>query len=354
MSPEEVAQNTVRGQYGPGKKDDGSPAAGYRQEPDVSPTSTTETFAALKLWIDNWRWEGVPIYLRSGKSLWKRGTEIVVQFKKAPPVIFRETGTAGGLESNKLLFHMQPDQGIELRFHAKSPGPAMNLQKVDMRFDYRESFEESRGTGYEVLVYNAICGDATLFSRTDLVEAAWRVAQPVLDTWAKAPVDFPNYPAGSWGPKESFDLIERDGRNWIEVFNRTALEKVPLFKDIDAVWLHNIAMMLQPRVASAGEVIAQRGSVGNEMYFICRGQVEVLNAAGVRLTTLAEGDFFGELSLLFSEPRNATVRAMTPCDLFVLDKADFLRVLKTEPKFEAAIQAAVQQRYAALHPIVGS
>src|SRR5207244_3111134 len=151
--------------------------------------------------------EGVPVYLRSGKSLWKRGTEIVVQFKKAPEVLFRNTPAAERLESNRLVFHIQPDQGIELRFHAKAPGPAMFLQKVNMRFDYSEAFEASRGTGYEVLLYNCMTGDATLFSRTDLVETAWRVAQPILDYWAEAPVqDFPNYPSGSWGPKAAFDL----------------------------------------------------------------------------------------------------------------------------------------------------
>ena len=209
MSPEEVAQNAVRGQYGPGKKPDGTPAVGYRQEPDVNPQSPMETFAALKLFIDNWRWEGVPVYLRSGKGLWKRGSEIVVQFKKAPEVIFRNTPAAAAMESNRLLFHIQPDQGIEFRFHAKTPGPAMFLQKVNMRFDYREAFEASRGTGYEILLYHCMIGDATLFSRTDLVESAWRVAQPVLDAWAAAaPTDFPNYTAGSWGPKAAFDLME--------------------------------------------------------------------------------------------------------------------------------------------------
>src|SRR5262249_49332520 len=144
------------------------------------------------------------------------GTEIVVQFKKAPEVIFRDTPAVGRLEANRLIFHMQPDQGIELRFHAKIPGPTMQLQRVDMRFDYREAFETARGTGYEVLLYNCMIGDATLFSRTDLVETAWRIAQPILDVWASTPAnDFPNYPAGTWGPKAAFDLIGQDGRRWI-------------------------------------------------------------------------------------------------------------------------------------------
>ena len=213
------------------RRPDGTVTPGYREEPDVPPQSTTETFAAVRLYIDNWRWEGVPIYLRSGKALWKRGTEIVVQFKKAPEVIFRGTPAADALEPNRLIFHIQPDQGIELRFHAKTPGPAMYLQKVNMRFDYSEAFKASRGTGYEVLLYNCMIGDATLFSRTDLVEAAWRIAQPMLDAWtATTPHDFPNYPAGSWGPKAAFDLIERDGRQWVEVVNRDMLEQVPLLQ----------------------------------------------------------------------------------------------------------------------------
>ncbi|MGH7322070.1 MAG: glucose-6-phosphate dehydrogenase, partial [Candidatus Rokuibacteriota bacterium] len=225
VASEDVATHAVRGQYGPGQKPDGAPAVGYREEPDVDPRSATDTFAALKLHIDNWRWEGVPVYLRSGKRLWKRGTEILVQFKRAPEVIFRDTPAVRSLDANRLIFHIQPDQGIELRFQAKAPGPIMTLQKVDMRFDYREAFEASRGTGYEILIYNCMIGDATLFSRTDLVETAWRVAQPILGVWGSTPpTDFPNYPAGSWGPKAAFDLIERDGRKWFEIVNRDVLE----------------------------------------------------------------------------------------------------------------------------------
>jgi glucose-6-phosphate 1-dehydrogenase len=347
LKPQEVGRhNAVRGQYAPGKKADGSPAVGYRQEPDVNPQSRTETFAALKLHIDNWRWDGVPIYLRSGKSLWKRGTDIVVQFKKAPEVLFRDTPAVEKLESNRLLFHIQPDQGIELRFHAKAPGPSMFLQKVNMRFDYSEAFEASRGTGYEVLLYSCMMGDATLFSRTDLVETAWRIAQPIMDVWAEAPVDdFPNYPAGSWGPKAAFDLIERDGRKWVEVINRGVLEKVPLFQAGDAVFLHNLAMMLKPVVYSPGEYIIRKGDTGSEMYFICRGQAEVLDAAGKRLNTLGEGDFFGELALLLSKPRTASIRATSNCDLFVLDKSDFSRVVKDHPQFASCLREIAEKRY---------
>jgi glucose-6-phosphate 1-dehydrogenase len=345
MTPEAVRQNTVLGQYGPGKKADGTPAAGYREEPDVNPHSATETFAALRLWIDNWRWEGVPIYLRSGKGLWKRGTEIVVQFKRAPEVLFRDVPGVAGLESNRLVFHVQPDQGIEFRFHAKTPGPAMALQKVNMRFDYRETFEAARATGYEVLLYHCMRGDATLFSRTDLVESAWRVVQPILDTWAAdVPADFPNYPAGSWGPRSAFDLLARDGRRWVEVINRSVLERVGLFRGAGPVFLHNLSMMLRPVVCSPGDMVIQQGETGREMYFICRGQVEVLDGAGRRLSVLGEGEYFGEMSLLLAQPRNASVRAVTPCDLFVLDKGDFQRVLRDHPEVAASLHETARQR----------
>jgi glucose-6-phosphate 1-dehydrogenase len=345
MKPEEVPLHAVRGQYGPGKKADGTPAPGYRQEPDVDPQSRTETFAALKLHIDNWRWEGVPVYLRSGKALWKRGTEIIVQFKKAPEVIFRETPAADRVEANRLIFHIQPDQGIELRFHAKTPGPLMFLQRVNMRFDYREAFEAARGTGYEILVYNCMIGDATLFSRTDLVETAWQIAQPVLDLWATTPGDeFPNYAAGSWGPKAAYNLIERDGRRWVETINRNVLEKVSLFQQADAVFLHNLAMMLKPVVYSPGDFVIRKGDMGSEMYFICRGEVEVIDGGGKVLKTLGEGDFFGELSLLLSQPRTASIRAATLCDLFVLDKADFNRVLKDRPQLAASLREVAKSR----------
>jgi len=344
MRPEDVLRDTVRGQYGPGRKPDGTAVPGYRQEKNVSPESNTETFAALKLHIDNWRWEGVPIYLRSGKSLWKRGTEIAVQFKKAPEVLFREEQGVPHLEHNQLIFHIQPDQGIELRFQAKHPGPLLSLQKVDMRFDYQDAFEASRSTGYEVLLYRCMRGDATLFTRNDLVETAWRIAQPVLDTWAEnPPADFPNYEAGSWGPKPAFHLIERDGRKWLEVINRAVLEKVPLFAGTSSVFLHGLALVLKPALFAAGDVIVRKGEPGAEMYFVARGEVEVDN--GERLIALGEGDFFGEKSLLLAEPRSATVRARTQCDLYVLEKADFMRVLKDHPKFASSILDAYCRRY---------
>jgi glucose-6-phosphate 1-dehydrogenase len=346
MKPEDIRKLTVRGQYGPGKKADGKETVGYRQESDVDPKSRTETFAAIKLFIDNWRWEGVPIYLRSGKALWRRGTEILVQFQKAPEVIFRDLPGVPRLDSNQLVFHIQPDQGIELRFQAKNPGPSMSLQKVNMRFDYRESFEASRATGYEVMLYSCMQGDAMLFSRSDLVETAWRVAQPLLDFWAATPADeFPNYPAGSWGPKTSFDLIERDGRKWLEVVNRDVIDAAPLFQGTDEVFRHQLALALKPVVAAPGEVVIRKGDMGNEMYVLVKGEVDVVGGDGRVLAHLGEGSFFGETSLLLSEPRNATIRAATYCELFVLDKADFNRVLRDHPQFAQTILDAAQSRY---------
>jgi glucose-6-phosphate 1-dehydrogenase len=346
MRPEDVRKLTVRGQYGPGRKADGKDAVGYRQEPDVDPQSRTETFAALKLFIDNWRWEGVPIYLRSGKALWRRGTEIQIQFEKAPEVIFRDLPGVPRLDSNQLVFHIQPDQGIELRFQAKTPGPSMSLQKVNMRFDYREAFEAARATGYEVMLYSCMQGDAMLFSRSDLVETAWRVAQPMLDVWAATPAgEFPNYPAGSWGPKAAFDLIERDGRKWLEVVNREVVETVPLFQGTDDIFQHKLAMALKPVVAAQDELVIRKGDVGNEMYFLVKGEVDVVGGDGRVLAHLGPGSFFGETSLLLSEPRNASVRAATYCELFVLEKADFNRVLRDHPQFAKAILDTGQSRY---------
>jgi glucose-6-phosphate 1-dehydrogenase len=346
MKPEEVLRDTVRGQYGPGRKADGSPALGYREEPNVDPQSRTETFVAMKLHVDNWRWEGVPIYLRSGKSLWKRGTEIVVQFRQAPESVFRDTPAAGRAEANRLIFHIQPDQGVELRLQAKAPGPALHLQKVNMRFDYQESFEAPRATGYEVLLYHCMTGDATLFSRTDLVESAWRLAQPMLDTWAETePTDFPNYPAGSWGPRAAYDLLARDGRRWVEVVNRGTLARVPLLQKGEPVFLHQLALALRPVVCAAGDWVIRQGETGSEMYFVCRGQVEAVDAQGKVLNVLGPGDYFGELSLLLARPRTASVRAVTSCDLFVLDRADFQRALRDYPQLAATLHEVAREKY---------
>ncbi|MGB2626462.1 MAG: glucose-6-phosphate dehydrogenase [Candidatus Acidiferrum sp.] len=213
LTPEEVLTNTVRGQYAEGVVDN-ERVAGYRHEPDVSPTSNTETFVALKLLIDNWRWAGVPFYLRTGKSLALRATEIVIQFRRTPFVLFRNTAVKN-VETNRLVIHIQPDEGISLSFGAKVPGAVMRLGLVNMDFDYKSYFGVEHGTGYERLLRDCMAGDATLFQRADMVEAGWKVIQPVLDVWhALPPRGFPNYSAGSWGPVEAEELLERDGRSW--------------------------------------------------------------------------------------------------------------------------------------------
>ncbi|MCB0323001.1 MAG: glucose-6-phosphate dehydrogenase [Bdellovibrionales bacterium] len=345
-TPEEVARNAVRGQYGPSYGADGKvEKPGYRQEKDVNPNSNTETFAAAKLHIDNWRWEGVPIYLRSGKALWKRSTEIVVQFKRAPIGIFRGTDV-DHLSHNRLVFHIQPYQGIELLFQAKVPGPTLRLQNVDMVFSYGDAFKASRYTGYEVMIYSCTRGDATLFSRGDLVDAAWRIAQPILDHWSSTPAeDFPNYSRNSWGPKAANQLIARDGRRWFEVVTRDVLEQSPLFADADPLLLNAVILALRPRAVERGETIVKLGEMATEMFVICRGEVEILDADEQVVGTLREGDCFGEVGVLLRVPRTATVRAKTLCDLFVLDKDRFGRILKDHPQFADAICKVAKDRY---------
>jgi glucose-6-phosphate 1-dehydrogenase len=216
FTQEEVLTDTVRGQYGPGQLN-GERVPGYRQEEDVAPNSMTETFVALKLQIDNWRWADVPFYLRTGKRLGKRVTEIAIQFKRAPFVLFRET-SIGRLRTNRLVIHIQPDEGISLRFGAKVPGPIMRMGAVEMDFNYVDYFGSTPSTGYERLLYDSMIGDATLFQRADMVEAGWSVIEPVLDIWkALPPRSFPNYPAGSWGPAEADELLARDGREWRKI-----------------------------------------------------------------------------------------------------------------------------------------
>src|SRR5215475_11558518 len=213
LIPEDVLKNTVRGQYDEGVID-GEQVPSYRSEPDVAPDSNTETFVALKLQIDNWRWAGVPFYLRTGKSLAMRATEIVIQFRRTPFVLFRNTGVRN-VETNRLVIHIQPDEGISLSFGAKVPGAVMRLGLVNMDFDYKSYFGVEHGTGYERLLRDCMVGDATLFQRADMVEAGWNVIQPILDVWhALPPRGFPNYAAGSWGPVEAEELLERDGRSW--------------------------------------------------------------------------------------------------------------------------------------------
>jgi glucose-6-phosphate 1-dehydrogenase len=213
---EDVLKNTVRGQYGEGTVD-GQTVPGYRSEADVAPDSNTETFVALKLCIDNWRWAGVPFYLRTGKRLSQRSTEIVIQFRRTPFILFRNT-TVKNLQTNRLVIHIQPEEGISLSFGAKIPGSIMKLGLVNMDFDYTNYFGIEHNTGYERLLHDCMAGDATLFQRADMVEAGWNVIQPVIDLWHALPArGFPNYAAGSVGPKEADDLMTRDGREWRRV-----------------------------------------------------------------------------------------------------------------------------------------
>jgi glucose-6-phosphate 1-dehydrogenase len=213
MTDEEVLSRSVRGQYGEGTVG-GERVPAYRTEPDVPPDSRTETFVAMKLLIDNWRWAGVPFYLRTGKRMAARSTQIVIQFRKAPFVLFRDT-TVQHMMPNQLVLHIQPEEGISLQFAAKVPGPVMRLGTVDMNFEYQEYFGKQPSTGYERLLHDCMIGDQTLFQRADMVEAGWSVVNPVLELWkALPPRNFPNYASGAWGPRDADDLLERDGRQW--------------------------------------------------------------------------------------------------------------------------------------------
>ena len=187
---------------------------GYRSAPDVDPKSTTETFVALRLEIDNWRWAGVPFYLRTGKALARRRTEIAIKFKEPPFAMFRET-TIGAMAENYLVLGIQPDEGITLQFNAKTPGPAIDLASVGMTFRYKDYFSTAPSTGYETLIYDCMIGDALLFQRADGVEAGWRAVQPFLDAWKAAGGNgLSSYAAGSEGPSEADELLTREGRRW--------------------------------------------------------------------------------------------------------------------------------------------
>jgi glucose-6-phosphate 1-dehydrogenase len=205
--------DVVRGQYDAGVVG-GQPTAAYRTEKNVSPDSNIETFVAARIMIDNWRWAGVPFYLRTGKRLAARSTEISIRFKRPPHTLFRETPVEE-LDADWLILRVQPDEGIRLRFNAKRPGPAMALESVAMEFKYKDWFKQAPAVGYETLIYDCLIGDTTLFQRADQVEATWAVVEPVLRGWESVtPRHFPNYPAGSEGPIASNDLLARDGRSW--------------------------------------------------------------------------------------------------------------------------------------------
>ena len=212
MTAADVEKNVVRGQYVAGHMADGD-VPGYTQEPDVAPDSTVETFIAIKLMIDNWRWAGVPFYLRTGKRMSTRTTEIVVTFKQAPYVLFRETGVEQ-MVSNSMVLHLQPHEGISLHFNAKEPGQVVKLGDARMDFRYEDAFKLKPATGYETLLYDVLIGDPTLFNRADNIEAGWKGVQPILDAVAEGGDKIHTYAAGTDGPAAADAMLSLDGRRW--------------------------------------------------------------------------------------------------------------------------------------------
>jgi glucose-6-phosphate 1-dehydrogenase len=215
MSREEVASHAVPGQYGPARIG-GDDVPGFRQEPGVEPDAQTDTYAAVTLFVDNWRWAGVPFYVRTGKRLPKRVTDIAIQFNAAPLALFEGQGQLAGPGSfpNLLVLRIQPEEGISLRFYSKRPGAGMNLRPVTMDFNYGTSFGARTPSAYETLLLDALEGDATLYTRQDMVDASWAVVQPILEVWAETSFDFPNYAAGTWGPAASDLMLARRGHVW--------------------------------------------------------------------------------------------------------------------------------------------
>ena len=212
---QDVATHIIRAQYGPGWLSTGQQVVGYRQEPGVSPYSTTETYLAMKVFIDSWRWAGVPFYLRTGKHLPKRVTEIAIQFKQAPLMLFKRSESYGQVEPNVLTLRIQPDEGISLKFGAKVPGTEMQIRSVNMDFFYGSSGFREQPEAYERLLLDCMLGDSTLFTRRDEVEAAWTFIQGILDAWRDEPPEtIQTYESGSWGPQAADEFIWRDGRRW--------------------------------------------------------------------------------------------------------------------------------------------
>ena len=211
-----IDEHVVRAQYGPGKHH-GNEVPGYRREDRVKSDSTTETYVAIKAWIDNWRWAGVPFYLRTGKALPKRASEIAIQFKPVPSILFNaQAGVA--LEPNVLVLRIQPDEGLSLQIVTKAPGPRVRISPVQMDFQYGEAFGDESPEAYERLLLDVMAGDATLFMRRDAVEASWAWVTGILDAWKQSGARWlPEYEAGSWGPVEADRLIENDGRKWRQV-----------------------------------------------------------------------------------------------------------------------------------------
>ncbi len=210
--PADPLREVVRGQYGPGWVA-GEPVPAYRTEPEVDPESETETFIAARLNIDDWRWSGVPFYVRTGKRLPKRATEIAIQFRAVPHHLFKDTGAEP--DANLLAIRIQPDEGIMLRFGAKVPGLGLDVRSVTMDFTYGSAFSVDAPEAYETLILDALQGDQSLFTRADEVEEAWSIADPLIDAWTNAPApDFPNYEAGTWGPAAADELLAREGKRW--------------------------------------------------------------------------------------------------------------------------------------------
>ncbi len=213
IEPGQVRKVAVRGQYGDGRVQ-GRQVTAYRSEPGVASDSPAETFAALKLYVDNWRWQDVPFYLRTGKRLPAQCSEVTIQFSSVPHRSFPSTAVTTW-QPNSLTIQIQPKESILLSFQAKNPGPILHLSPVDMHFSYQEAFQSKIPEAYETLLADVMAEDATLFMRADQVEASWSAIMPILETWEHTdPKDFPNYPAGDWGPKAAHDLIEQDGRSW--------------------------------------------------------------------------------------------------------------------------------------------
>ncbi|MCC2108854.1 MAG: glucose-6-phosphate dehydrogenase (NADP(+)), partial [Hyphomicrobiales bacterium] len=213
VTPQEALRDSVRAQYVAGRIGD-EVVDDYRQEKDVAPNSTTETFAALKLSIDNWRWAGVPFYLRTGKALTRRYTEVAIKFREAPISMFRGIDLEG-LRSNYLVLQIAPDEGIRLQFNAKTPGPSLSIARVAMDFRYADFFDTQPATGYETLLYDCMTGDGLLYQRADGVEAGWRAVEPFLEAWrSEGDQGLGLYRAGSAGPAEADALLARDGRRW--------------------------------------------------------------------------------------------------------------------------------------------
>lgn len=215
MKPEDVATHAVSGQYGPASVG-GRQLAGFREEPGVSKEAQTDTYAAVTFFVDNWRWAGVPFYIRSGKRLPKRVTDIAIQFQAAPHSVFNgdHHDAAPWGRPNLLILRVQPEEGISLRFLSKLPGSGMKLRPVSMDFKYGSSFGVRSPSAYETLLVDALTGDATLYTRQDMVEASWRAVEPILEDWSNRKFEFPNYAAGTWGPQASDRMLERRGHEW--------------------------------------------------------------------------------------------------------------------------------------------